>query len=398
VRPDVAVKTARALDGIRVLDFSAMIAGPYCTRLMADLGAEVIKLEPPEGDYMRGRAPLRAGRSLYFGVLNAGKLSLALDLKRPEGVQLARNLAARSDVVVENFRPGVMQRLGFDYAALAAANPRLVYCSISGYGQDGGSAALPAYAPIVQAASGFDATAMAYQGADRPAKSGIFVADYLTGVHAFGATCAALVRRERSGLGERIDCALMDAMVGMLGYEVAEAQEPVAQPRPLYQPTRAKDGFLMLAPISEANFRDMVRAAGRDELKADPRFATLAARIANWDALMAEMDRWAADKSVADCEAAMRRGGVPCARYQSVAEAMASPYARERGLFATVKNGAAEIQVTNPPFKMQGAGAGAGAPVPGLGEHGPSILERVLGKNSGEIARLIEEGVLCLPS
>ena len=384
---------AGALDGIRVLDFSAMIAGPYCTRLMADSGAEVVKLEPPEGDYMRTRAPLRAGESVYFGVLNAGKKSIALDLKRPEGVRLAKELAAASDVVVENFRPGVMKRLGFDYAALSAANPRLVYCSISGYGQSGANANLPAYAPIVQAASGFDFAGMTQQGADRPMKSGIFVADYLTGTHAFGASCAALLRRARTGKGEYIDCALMDSMLGMLAYEVAEAQEPVSEPRPLYQAVRARDGFLMVAPISQANFEDMTRAIGRDDLRDDARFATSSARAANWNALMAELERWAADKSVEECEKSMAAGGVPHARYQSVADAMASEYAAERGLFATVRSGGAEIRATNPPYKM--AGAGTAGKVPGLGEHGRALLEQVLGCRPDEVAKLMKEGVLC---
>jgi crotonobetainyl-CoA:carnitine CoA-transferase CaiB-like acyl-CoA transferase len=388
-------KAAGALQGIRVLDFSAMIAGPYCTRLMADSGAEVIKVEPPEGDYMRSRAPMRGGRSVYFGVLNAGKQSVALDLKRPEGVRLARRLASASDVIVENFRPGVMRRFGFDYESLAAENPRLVYCSISGYGQGGAWADLPAYAPIVHAASGFDTAAMNYQRASRPPNSAIFVADYLTGVHAFGAACAALVRRERGGRGEYIDCALMDSMLGMLAYEVAEAQEPVPRPRLLFQATRARDGFLIVAPVSQGNFEDMVHAMGRDDLKADARFASVGARSDNWDALMAEVDGWAAGRTVAECEAAMAEGGVPCARYQSVAEAMNSPYAAARGLFATVQDGAHEIRATNPPYKM--AGAAAGARVAGLGEHGPAVLERVLGLSPEEVGGLIEKGVLCRP-
>jgi crotonobetainyl-CoA:carnitine CoA-transferase CaiB-like acyl-CoA transferase len=384
---------AGALEGIRVLDFSAMIAGPYCTRLMADLGADVIKVEPPEGDYMRSRAPLREGRSVYFGVVNAGKRSIALDLKHTQGVTLAKELAAACDVVVENFRPGVMRRLGFDYAALSAINPKLVYCSISGYGQAGTHAHLPAYAPIVQAASGFDTTAMSHQRTDRPPNSAIFIADYLTGVHAFGASCAALVRRGRTGKGEYIDCALMDAMLGMLAYEVAEAQEPVSQPRPLYQATRARDGFLMVAPISQGNFEDMARAMGREELKADPRYATVGARSTNWDALMSEVERWAVDRTLAECEAAMVGGGVPFARYQTVAEVMASPYAAARGLFATVHDGNSEIRATNPPFKM--AGAGAGTHVPGLGEHGPAVLQQLLGRSAKDVERLIAEGVLC---
>ena len=224
-------------------------------------------------------------------------------------------------------------------------------------------------------------------------KSGIFVADYLTGTHAFGASCAALVRRARTGKGEYIDCALMDAMLGMLGYEVAEAQEPVNSPRPLYQAVRAKDGFMMLAPISQGNFEDMADSMGRPELKADPRFSGSAARAANWQALMDEADGWAADRTLADAEQAMAAGGVPHARYQSVEDVLASDYAKERGLFTKVKSGGAEMRVTNSPYKM--ADVGAAGPVPALGEHGPALLERVLGRKPDEVAKLIQEGVLC---
>lgn len=385
--------SAGALHGIRVLDFSAMIAGPYCTRLMADSGADVIKVEPPEGDYMRSRPPVRGGVSLYFGMLNAGKRSVSIDLKRPGSAALVRELALKSDVVVENFRPGVMQRLGFGHAALAAVNPALVYCSISGYGQTGAHAALPAYAPIIQAASGYDLANMGHQSdAERPLNTGIFTADYLTGVHAFGAICAGLVRRGRTGKGEYIDCALMDALVGMLAYEVAEAQQPQANPRLLYKATRAKDGFLMLAPISEANFEAMARAAGHPEWIADPRFAG-AARVQNWDALLAELDRWAADKTAAQCQAVMEAGGVPCARYRTVAEVLASPYAAERKLFSSVRAGNGEFLATNPPFKMQGAGAGGR--VPATGEDGRGVLAEVLGRSRQDIDKLFEEKILC---
>ena len=161
-----------ALAGIRVLDFSIMMAGPYCARLFADLGADVIKIEPPEGDDMRLRAPLRDGCSAYFGQLNAGKRSLALDLKQPEAIALIKRLVAEADVVVENFRPGVMQRLGLGAAALREINPKLVYCSISGYGQTGPAAERAAYAMIVHAESGFDRTMMRYAG-DRSAPQAV---------------------------------------------------------------------------------------------------------------------------------------------------------------------------------------------------------------------------------
>ena len=385
--------SAGALHGVRVLDFSAMIAGPYCTRLLASLGAEVIKIEPPEGDYMRTRPPLRNGVSLYFGVLNAGKSSVAIDLKQAAGVALVKDLVAKADVVLENFRPGVMKRLGLDHAALASVNPRLIFCSISGYGQSGASASLPAYAPIVQAASGYDLANLSHQqGLERPLNTGILTADYLTGVHAFGAICAALAKRERTGSGTVIDCAMMDAMIGMLAYEVAEAQEPQSSPRLLYKATRARDGWFMLAPISPANFEAMAKAAGHDEWIRDPRFVG-AARIRNWDAMLGELDKWAADKTVAQCLAVMEAGGVPCGRYGEVREVVSSPYAAERGLFSEIAAGETHFLAPNAPFKMEGAGAETR--LPALGEDGRRVLMEVLGRTPQEIDRLIEEKTLC---
>jgi crotonobetainyl-CoA:carnitine CoA-transferase CaiB-like acyl-CoA transferase len=205
------------LQGIRVLDFTAMLAGPHCTRLMADLGAEIVKVEALEGDLIRGRAPLRDGHSTYFGALNCGKKSVAIDLKSGAAKAIIYQLAKVCDVVVENFRPGVMARLGFDYATLAKHNPKLVYCSISGYGQSGPGATRAAYAPIVHAASGYDAANLSYQiEQDYPASTGIFIADILSGAYAFGAIQAALVHRERTGQGQAVDVSLMDSMLNLM--------------------------------------------------------------------------------------------------------------------------------------------------------------------------------------
>src|ERR1700760_4067289 len=169
----MALAELRALEGFRVLDFTQMMAGPYCTRWLADLGAEVIKVEPPEGDTMRKSQPMREGRSSYYGHLNAGKRSIVLDLKVPESIQAVLAIVAECDVVVENFRPGVMDRLGLGYDALAAAHPALVYCSISGYGREGPSASRPAFAPMVHAASGYDLAHWSFQdGADQPPNCG----------------------------------------------------------------------------------------------------------------------------------------------------------------------------------------------------------------------------------
>lgn len=239
----------KPLAGIRVVDFTSMIAGPYCTRLLADCGAEVLKVEEPHGDHMRSRPPLRDGHSAYFGHLNAGKKSVALDLKSEEGRDSARLLVAASDVVVENFRPGVMKRLGLDHASLAVAKPDLIYCAISGFGQTGPRAGQPAYAPVVHAASGFDHTQFTYQdGQDKPVKTGIFVADVLAAVYAFGAIQTALIGRLRHGNGQFIDVALMDSMINLLVFECQEAQFPSKGRRPLYVPMRASDGFVIVAP------------------------------------------------------------------------------------------------------------------------------------------------------
>jgi crotonobetainyl-CoA:carnitine CoA-transferase CaiB-like acyl-CoA transferase len=372
------------LDGIRVLDFSAMVAGPYCSRTLADLGAEVVKVEPPEGDYMRGREPLRqapdgTSHSAYFGGLNSGKQSVVIDLKSPEGKHLALDLAAKADVIVENFRPGVMKRLSLDYETVAGRNPRVVYCSISGYGQSGSAATLPAYAPIMHAACGYEMANLGYQaGLERPLKSGVFIADVLSGSLAFGGISAALVRRERTGQGEYIDVALMDTMLGLLVYECQEAQFPAKVQRPLYRPIKARDGFLIVAPISPANFTDMAGVCGHPEWMTDPRFMGIE-RQRNWDALMDLLDEWAGGRSVDECEKAMLDGGVPCSRYQTVRQAMDSDAVKSRGSFGTVRDGAGDFLSPNPAFKFRNAEAKVQDKVDRLGASTAKVMAAWLG-------------------
>ena len=390
--------TAGILDGIRVLDFTAMMSGPYATRLMADLGAEVVKIEPPEGDHIRSRPPRRQGRSTYFAQLNAGKKSLALDLKKPQAIGLIKQMVAGADALVENYRPGVIQRLGLDYETLAAINPRLVYCSISGFGQTGSWSGRSAYAPVLHAGSGFDVANLSYQdGIERPLKNGIFIADVLGGALAFGAVQAALFKALRTGRGDQVDLSLMDAMLGLLVYECQEAQFPAERRRPLYQPTKARDGFLLIAPVSQNNFEALARATGHPEWIGDPRFATIHAREHHWGELMALLDDWAGTRSAAECEAAMHQGGVPCSRYQSVREAMAAPPVVERGVLQTIHDGSGAFQVTNPAFRFREAPAHARDSVPELGEHGPDLL-RALGCTAAQIDALIAQQVLHTPA
>lgn len=300
-------------------------------------------------------------------------------MKTSEGKRLALALVAKADVVVENFRPGVMQRLGLDYATLAKTNPSLVYCSISGYGQTGDAAGRPGYAPIMHAASGYELAYQTYQdGLDRPLKSGIFIADVLSGSLAFGGITAALVRRERTGQGEHVDVSLMDSMLGLLLYEVQEAQFPAKFTRPLYCPIKARGGFLIVAPISPANFEAMARTCGHAEWITDPRF-TGTERRRNWDMLMGLVELWARERLVDECEKIMLDGGVPCSRYQTVAEAMNSDAVNSRGTFGTVRDGAGEFLAPNPAFKLRNAEARVRDQVDPLGASTEKVIARWLG-------------------
>ena len=311
----------KAYAGIRVLDFSTTIAGPHCTRLLADLGAEVIKIEPPEGEVMRSRPPLRNGASSHFGQLNAGKKSVVLDLKTPAAVAAIRSLTANADILVENYRPGVMKRLNIDYAALAPLNPRLIYCAISGYGQSGPSSQLPAYAPVVHAAAGYDMAYLRYQeGRTRPDYCGIFIADVAAGTYAFGAISAALYQRHATGRGQMIDVSMFETMLSFTLSELQGAQFDVPPPgRPIFGPLACADGYLMVAVVSEKTFQGFAQAAGHAEWISDPRFAAYADRRANWDKLMDLAEQWSRPLSKAECQARFDRCGVPCSPYRTVA-------------------------------------------------------------------------------
>ena len=386
----------KPLAGIRVADFTAMLAGPHCTRLLADCGAEVIKVEAPKGgDHIRHTAPLRDGDSAYFGHLNCGKRSLAVDLKDPRGLAVARDLVATCDVLVENTRPGVMKRLGLDHASLAPAMPGLVYCSISGFGQSGPRAEEPAYAMAIHALSGFDMTNLHYQDdQDRPANSGTFVADFLAGAYAFGAIQTALLARTRTGRGQNVDLALMDAMLGMLAYECQEAQFPQAVKRPVYGPLRTSDGFVIVAIVSQKNFEQLADALDHPEWKSDPRFRDVAGRRNNWHAFMAGVEDWTRAHAAADCEARLMAAGIPCARYQSVAEAMRDPQVTARGLFVEARDAGGRFLAPQPPFRFADGSVGLSPQVPALGADGGHVLRKILGYAEDKIAALREAGIV----
>ena len=377
------------LSDIRVLDFSSMMAGPFCSRILADLGADVIKVESLDGDHIRTQPPLRDGSSAYFGHLNSGKQSIALDLKHPESGARARPRARGVGILIENFSPGVMWRRGLGYEGHAAQNPRLIYCSISGFGQTGPDAQRAAFAQIVHAASGHDLAQMYYQdGQDRPPNVGIFTADVLTGVYAVTAIQAALLQRQRTNRGQLLDVTLIESMLNLMVYEFQEAQAPAARRRFVYKPVKARDGFVMIVLVSPANFVNLCDAIGHPEWKNDSRFATVQARRENWDVLMSLVGAWAQNLSAQQCEELLNAAGVPCSQYRTVREAIADPNLRARGSFAQVSDAAGAFLVPNLPYRMNNDGARARPHVPSLGEHTAEILRNALGLDDAEIARL----------
>lgn len=373
----MAERSARKpLAGIRVLDFSMFMAGPYCTRYLADLGADVVKVEPPQGDNLRHSTPQREGCSSYFGHINVGKRSVVLDLKSRDGLAQARRLVQGADVVVENGRPGTMKRFGLDHAALCAADPHLVYCSISGWGQDGPGAARPAFAQTMHAAGGLDLAFAHYQDGDhrRPPNTGIFTADILAGLHAFSGVLAALYDRERTGHGQFVDVAMIDAMLNFLPYEVQEAQFPSRQRRPVYKPLRTRNGHVMLGLITQKNFDALFELMGRADLAADARFSAPRARASNWDALMTEIEDWTLRLATDDCIAAVTAAGIPGTPYRTVAEVMQDAQVAFRGSLSPVTDRAGHFLVANLPFRLSRADTRTGGRVAALGEHTHEVL------------------------
>ena len=367
-----------AFGGLRVIDFTTTIAGPHCTRLLADLGADVVKVEAPEGDMMRTRMPLRKGASTNFGQLNAGKRSVVLDLKDKAAVAAVKKLAATVDVLVENYRPGVTKRLGIDYASLANANPRLIYCSISGYGQTGPSSDLAAYAPVIHAASGFDRANLAHQpGRTRPDNCGVYVADVVAGTYAFGAISAALHQRNQTGKGQHLDVSMLEGMLSLTVIELQAAQFEMPPPpaRPVFGPVETKDGFISLAVASERTFQGLAETAGRLDWIEDKRFKKYLDRRQNWGELMDEFEVWSKKLTSEQVLDVLGKNSVPAAEYRAVKDVMADPQLAHRKAFNAVADVGGTFKVLNPAFRMSDSRTAAGPRAPALGEHTRVVLQ-----------------------
>jgi CoA:oxalate CoA-transferase len=380
----------RIFDQLRVVDFTTTIAGPHCTRLLADLGAEVIKIETPEGDMLRSRPPLRNGASAMFGQLNAGKKSVTLDLKQAEAGRALSKIIDSADIVVENFRPGVTKRLDIDYETLSQSRKKLIYCSISGYGQTGPSASLAAYAPVIHAASGYDLAHISYQpGRDRPDYCGVYIADILAGTYAFGAIASAVVQRQSTGAGQHIDVSMLESMFSLTLLEMQEAQfdMPPRPSRPIFGPVETSDGYINIAVASERTFNGLAKAAGREDWFEDPRFKEYQPRRANWGELMDEFENWSRTVTNEDCLTVLEANGVPAAAYRTVREAMDDPQVQHRQSFSTVEDAGGTFQAFNPPFQMSATACNTGPAVASLGQHTRGILTEI-GLSEEEISTL----------
>lgn len=389
------------LAGIRVFDMTRVLAGPYCTALLADLGAEVIKLEPPTGDEYRHIGPFKGGESALFQLTNRGKQSIAIDLRQPEGQKLAQNIAATCGVVVENFRPGVAAKLGLDAATLRARSPDMIYASISGFGQTGPWTGLPAYDLVVQALSGL----MAVNGDEDggPLKVGESYGDLMGGLFASWGIMAALVRRATTGEGATLDVSMHDALFSLLPTAHAQLlygnREPArtGNRHPLSTPFgcyAVQDGLVAICVLNDKHFAAFAALIGHPGLPADPRFASDSARTGHEPALKALIEDWSRALPADDAIAVLTAAGIPCAPIRSFAAAATSPQIEARDLITTLFHPAlGPVPVVGQPVRFDGAKPVASSPAPGLGADAAAILS-TLGLGPAEHARLKAAGIL----
>ena len=387
------------LAGVTVVDFTRVLAGPYCTRLMADLGARVIKVERPgEGDETRHGFlqldPERGDQATYFVRVNAGKLSVALDLRHPEGRAVVLDLARVADVVVENFVPGVIANLGCDHATLARVKPDLVYCSISGFGQTGPLRRSPAFAHIIAAISGL--THLEIGDHAEPAPPYLQAADVLAGTHAFGAIVAALFRRAQTGAGAYLDVSMLEALIGAEDVSfgsVLNGGQEAPGPRTGMMVHPIGDRYVAMQTVGAPDlFARLIALMGRPDLAVDPRFATRVARRDHWPELREIIGTWLSTfKSVEDAVATLGAARLPCAAVLSPAEVATLPHLQEREAFPAIPHPTrGTVHVTATPFHLDGAPVRPQGPAPyRVGEHTRMVLGDVLGYSASRIEALL---------
>jgi len=395
---------SRPLDGVRVLDFTRVLAGPHATRMLCDLGAEVIKVEPPVGDLTRFGQPRRNSLATYFIQQNVGKLNVSLNFDDERAIDIARRLADASDVVIENFRPGVMQRLGLGYEDLARNNPRLVYASISGYGATGPWVDRRAYAPVVNAEAGLtkhqgDVRGGAY--ANDPFSHG----DVYTGMETAAAILAALLQRERTGRGQYLDVSMAETLlyVNEHAHDQLWDDDVPADWIRSFQPAdypvlTTRDGSVVVVsghPASKTNFAWFCAAMRRDDLLSDPRFIDVPTRLANLHEFADILQTWAATiASAEEIERIFAEHGLATGRLRSVAELAETEWARQRGAITEVSDrGGGTVRIPQSPWKFSDADVRVRGLPKYRGEDNATVLRQILGLDDATIEQLAQDGV-----
>ena len=404
-----------ALSHLRVLDLSRVLAGPWAGQILADLGAEVIKVERPgNGDDTRAWGPPflkdaygeSTGEAAYYLSANRNKQSVTIDFTKPEGQRLVRDLAAKSDILIENFKVGGLEAYGLDYASLKALNPDLIYCSITGFGQTGPYAKRAGYDFMVQGLGGLMSLTGRPEGDDGagPVKVGVALTDILTGLYSTVAILAALAHRQHDGGGQHIDMALLDVQVACLANQAMNYLTTGVAPQRLgnahpnivpYQDFPTADGDFILTVGNDSQFRKFTEVAGRPELGGDPRFATNKLRVANRAELVPLIRQLTVFKTTAEWVAQLEAVGVPCGPINDLAQVFADPQVRARGLAMHLPHALAGLvpQVASPIRLSETPVEYRNAP-PLLGEHTQQVLERVLGLDAGVVEGLRRSGVL----
>ncbi len=384
----------RVLDGVGVLDFTSAIAGPYCTRLLADLGADVLKIEPPTGEFIRHVAPLRDGMSTVFTQLNCGKKCMSLDLKQPAAIEIIKELVQTYDVVVENFSPGVMGRLGLSYEILAQDRPDLIMCSISGFGQTGPSAKRPAYAPVVQAESGFEMVYLQYHPElSRPLNMGPPIADTTASLQALSAINAALFYRERTGQGQHLDIAMFDVLMSTIPKEFQQVYWP-STPDRIYGSFETLDGFVLAMPVTQNHFTSLVASMNKPELLVDPRFAETAVRMEHYDDYTAIIASWLRTLTTDEAMVELEKAHLPCARYRTMAEATEDPQVAHRHMVVEIEDPSGPLKVMNSPFLFSHTQSSVRPWAASLGQHNHEVLKAVLNYSDDHIDQLKADGTI----
>jgi crotonobetainyl-CoA:carnitine CoA-transferase CaiB-like acyl-CoA transferase len=375
------------LSGIRVADFTRIVAGPYCTMLLGDLGAEVIKVEPPQGDDTRSWGPPFVGdESAYFLSLNRNKKSVCLDLRTEEGLEIARKLIQTSDVMIENFRSGVMEKLGLGYEDWHPRHPSLIYCSISGYGRTGPYKDRAGYDVIVSAMGGLMGITGTPGG--ELVKTGVALTDVATGLHAFSAILAALYHRERTGQGQRLDISLLSAELSalinaasnyLIGGVIPEPQGSAHSSIVPYQAFKASDGYILIGAANDKLFSRLCQELGHPEWAIDPRFCTNAVRVQNRDTLLPWIEEVLQTHTVAAWEERLGDAGVAVAPVNRMDQVFHDPQVVHSGQIVTMTHPTAgEIQVVGPAVTYSLTPAQAITPPPRIGEHTEEIAKELL--------------------